>query len=367
MDNPPAVISPKWWVTAVVVLAVAVGIVALWRIDRSGREGSGLGDAFQYPIDEYKKIDPALIHYEKTGEFATKMERARAVAVGPEDRIYVAGDKAVHVFDAAGTLRSKIGLEGRPSCLAVGGPDHAFPGRMYVGVGRRIVLLTDQDEPAGTWEVPGEKPQLTSIAAARDDVFVADCSGRVVLRFDTAGELIDRIGLRDEERGIPGFVIPSPFFDVAAAPDGLLWVVNPGALRLEAYSPEGNLELFWKKEGSAGIEGFFGCCNPAHFAVLPDGRFVTAEKGLVRVKVYSPHGQLECVVAGPGELGTPSAGGTEDLFDHEHKAVDVAADSRGRIVILETGGRNVRIYELKESSNGKPKTVGRPEQEDGPS
>ena len=32
---------------------------------------------------------------------------------------------------------------------------------------------------------------------------------------------------------------------------------------------------------------FFGCCNPAQLAVLPDGRFVTAEKGIPRVKIYS--------------------------------------------------------------------------------
>jgi len=34
----------------------------------------------------------------------------------------------------------------------------------------------------------------------------------------------------------------------------------------------------WGKR--SGIADFFGCCNPAHLALLPDGRFVTSGKGI---------------------------------------------------------------------------------------
>ncbi len=358
MNNRAAVISANLWIGAIVLLAIVVGVVAFWRLDRSGRQGSGLGDAFDYKIDDYKKIDPALIEYAETGRIATGMQEARAVAAGPGDRIYVAGDRAIHVFDPDGTLRSKIPLEGPPACLAVGSPAHAFPGRIYVGIGRRVEVLDAEGGPVGRWDVPGEKPRLTSIAAAKQDVFVADCAGRVVLRYDASGKLAGRIGRRDEHHGIPGLVIPSPFFDVAVAPDGLLWVVNPGARRLEAYDFDGNLELFWGQEGSAAIEDFFGCCNPAHFAILPDGRFVTAEKGLVRVKVYTAGGELDCVVAGPQELDVPSAGPGQDRFNHEFKTVDVAADSQGRILILDLAAGKVRIYQrskpVSEPKDGSP-------------
>ncbi len=60
----------------------------------------------------------------------------------------------------------------------------------------------------------------------------------------------------------------------------------------------GELEFAWGKP-SAGIEGFCGCCNPVGLAMLPDGRCVTCEKGLPRVKVYSTEGVFESVVAGP--------------------------------------------------------------------
>ena len=351
MDYRPAVISPTWWIVAIVLLAIVVGAVAFWRYDRTGSGGSGLSERYDYDIEQYEKIDPALIGYRQTGEIATGLKRARAVAVGPDDRIYVAGDRAIRPFDPSGVSGDQIELDGEPTCLAVAGPKHAFPGRIYVGVGSTVRALDPDGRPAGAWDVPGDKVFLTSIAAAEEDVFVADFGNRVVLRYDTSGELLGRIDRRDEDRQTAGFILPSPFFDVAVGADDLVWVVNPGVRRLEAYTFDGDLELFWGKSATA-VEGFFGCCNPAHFAILPDRRFVTAEKGLLRVKVYTADGELDCVVAGPDELDPPAAPralpATDSRFDHEYKAVDVAADSRGRVLILDPARAAVRVFQPKE-------------------
>ena len=88
------------------------------------------------------------------------------------------------------------------------------------------------------------------------------------------------------------------------APDGLLRVVNPGMHRIEAYTPDGDLESFWGRRVD-GIEGFCGCCNPANIAILPDGRIVTAEKGIPRVKVYHGRGQFVAWWPGPEMLAAP--------------------------------------------------------------
>ncbi|NQT13668.1 MAG: hypothetical protein HQ582_13025, partial [Planctomycetes bacterium] len=210
MDNRPAVISPNVWIAAVVLVAIGVGVVAVLRIDRAGNRGSGLSDRFDYKIKQYEKIDPALIEYDQTGEFATQFGEARAVAVGPDDGIYVAGDEAIHRFDSTGKRQASIAIAGKPSCLAVGRSTHAFPGRVYAGVGRNVEVFDPEGNPAATWEIPGKKVRMTSIALARDDVFVADCANRIVLRYDTSGTLVGRIGEYDKARRIRGFAIPSP-------------------------------------------------------------------------------------------------------------------------------------------------------------
>jgi hypothetical protein len=285
------------------------------------------------------------------------MKEARAVAVGPEDHVYVAGDEVIRVFDSLGTPLREIALPGQPTCLAVGGAGHAYPGRIYAGVGRNIEVFDAEGNAVATCDTPGEKVHPTSIALATSDVFVADSANRVVLRYSGAGKLIREIGKRDPARGVRGFVIPSPFFDVATAGD-VLWVVHPGARRLEAYTFDGLLDRYWG-ESSTAPEGFFGCCNPAHFALLPDGSFVTAEKGLLRVKVYTADGQFDCVVAGPEQLEAPGTGAsprTASRFDHEYDAVDVAADSRGRVLVLDLARANVRVFERKEPPSAKGDT-----------
>ncbi len=346
-DNRPAVTKGNWWIGVLIGAAMVVAVVALVRTDPSAKRGSGLGEEFEYQIDEYKRIPPEMLAYQQTAEFPIEMREVRAVAIGPADRIYVAGDRTVAAFAADGKPESQITLEEEPYCLAIANEEHAVPGQIYVGLKDRLLLFDARGKPTGSWESLGDRAVLTSIALAKDDVFAADAGNAVVVRYDTSGKILGRIGEPDEARGIRGFAIPSPFFDVAVDPDGLLWVVNPAALRIEAYSFEGRLELYWGKQTNE-LDGFFGCCNPANMAILPDGRFVTAEKGLLRVKIHSTHGDLESVVAGPEQLdGSPAAVVNESLADHEYTAVDVAVDSAERIVVLDRPAQKVRIFEPK--------------------
>ena len=109
-------------------------------------------------------------------------------------------------------------------------------------------------------------------------------------------------------------------------------MVNPGLHALENYTPEGNLREHWQNTG-VNIEGFSGCCNPAHFTFLPDGKFVTSEKGLVRIKIYKPSGEFLGVVAPPAS------------FVEEGKAPDVAADANGNVYALDFDRKVIRVFE----------------------
>ena len=94
------------------------------------------------------------------------------------------------------------------------------------------------------------------------------------------------------------------------------------------------------------IDGFCGCCNPANFDMLPDGRFVTCEKGLPRIKVYSPEGDFESVVAGPEAFSKNAKScSLNGLSNCRTGGMDVAVDSKGRVIVMDPVERVVRIFE----------------------
>ena len=126
-----------------------------------------------------------------------------------------------------------------------------------------------------------------------------------MLRFD---------GTRQELNDF-GFIIPSPYFDLNTDPDNELWIANTGLQNIQNYSIDGKLRAFWGKNGYA-LEDFTGCCNPAHFIILSDGTFVTSEKGLVRIKVHKPSGELDAFVAPPKSFANKSE--PLDLTSDEH-------------------------------------------------
>jgi hypothetical protein len=330
-------------VATLILAGIAVGIWVVVKNDPSGDRGNGLPPAFDYSLEQYQKIDPALIKYRQSAEIALEIKEPRGVAVGPDDRIYVVGDKELTVFNSQGKSVRNVALDGEPHCIAVAGKDHAAAGRIYIGMNDRMQVLDSLDSPAKSWETLGEKANLTSIAVAEQDVFVADAGIRIVWHYNPSGKLLGRIGGKDESRNIRGFIIPSPYFDVALAPDGLLRVVNPGVHRIEGYTFDGHLELSWGQRG-LDVPAFCGCCNPAAMAILPDGRFVTGEKGIPRVKNYDAEGKFECVVVGPDVLAPNFSATTETRDDLRLKPIDLAVDAQSRIMVLDPNARKVRIF-----------------------
>ncbi|MFC1637160.1 hypothetical protein ACFL5Z_20250 [Planctomycetota bacterium] len=330
----------KTLVGVLVGLAVVVAIIAVTQLDVFGNKGSGLSKDYTYDIAKLARVDPNLILYEESARaIETGFSDSHGIAVDSRGSVYVAGDRAIRIFAPNGDRQREIELAGAPRCLAV-----AADGTIYVGLKDHIEVYDAQGQRQAGWESLGPDAILTSIALMKDNIFVADAGNRVVVRYDTAGNIVKTIGEKDPERNIPGFVVPSAYFDLAVSGDGLLRVVNPGRLRIEAYTMDGDFEFSWGKS-SMNIDGFCGCCNPANIAMLPNGGFVTCEKGLVRVKVYDSEGRFVGVVASPGQL----------VEDGEHKicilpeqcqagGFDVAVDPEGRVFVLDTIKNIIRIF-----------------------
>lgn len=310
---------------------------ALIALKSSTEANSGKANPWAYDLSAFQKTDPKLIAFEQVNRFRIGRSSPRCIALAGE-RLFVAAGKYITQFALDGTQRSEIALASEPRSLAVDAE------LIYAGLREHIEVYNIKGQRRATWESPGKKAYFTGLAIGKNDLFVADAGNRVVLRFDRSGQLLSRIGERNKERNIPGFIVPSPFFDVELARDGLLRVTNPGRHRVEAYTIDGHFELAWGRAGAA-IENFCGCCNPINLALLPDGRYVTFEKGLPRVKVYSADGVFESVVAGVESFAeNAKVCGPNDCT---LGGLDGVVDAQGRIYILDLVSNEVRVMGVK--------------------
>jgi hypothetical protein len=237
---------------------------------------------------------------------------------------------------------SELELSAPVRSLAVA-PD----GTVFAGLKDHVEVYDTKGRRSAVWEAPKGRPFLTGIAVGEKDVFVADAGNRLVWRHDRAGAVVGRIGEKNREKDIPGLILPSPFLDVELGQDGLLRVNNPGRHRVELYTVEGDLELAWGKPSMA-IAGFCGCCNPVNLALLPDGRCVTFEKGLPRVKVYSADGTMECVVAGTEAFAdTRREDAISSADEVMYGGLDGVVDSLGQVHVLDLLGGGVQVFRRK--------------------
>ena len=284
---------------------------------------------FNYDIGAFTHTDPTLLQYTEIGHFPTGFREPKCLTI-VGNSILVGGDRALRTFDATGQLQSALELPSLP---------HAVTGitEGHIGIAFQDHFQIYGRQPA-TSELLGSRAHLTGIAQLGDHLFLADAGNREVLRFNRAGQIMDRI---------KGFAVPSPYFDLLAGADGLLWVVNPGKHRIEAYTPAGNLELSWGETGMD-IANFCGCCNPVYFTRLADGRFVTSEKGLNRIKIYAPSGQFIGVVAGVEHLVKDLELAKQACANcHIGFGFPIACDAANRILALDPATRDVRIFTPK--------------------
>jgi hypothetical protein len=321
--------------------ATAAALAQSAQAEQGSTAGAG-GNPFAYDVERLSRIDPRLVKYEQVGRAFETTAEPRRVAFGPGDLLHIATRDGIDLVDTEGSKRGTIPLGSPARCVAV-----AEDGTVYVGLRTHIEIFSAKGQSLGSWETPTRKTWFTGLSAGPNDVFAADSANRVIFRYDRSGKILGRIGEKSKERSVPGLIVPSPYLDVKLGRDNLLRVNNPGRHRVDVFTVEGDLEFSWGKP-SASIEGFCGCCNPVGIAMLPDGRCITCEKGIPRVKIYSTAHVFESVVAGTEQFPQNSrAGQVSDRPDGTLGGLDAAVDSQGRIYVLDLVSAEVRVMRPK--------------------
>jgi len=284
---------------------------------------------YAYNIDQFKKVNQNQITHQELTPILFQDALPKCVALTQDDVLLVATDKNLHIFNSDKTRGNSFALKQQPHSLAAQTSE-----AIYVAYPDHVKVYTAKGKLRQTWNTLGEKAFITGIDSNTTHVVVADYGNKQLWLFDTQGTLKRFIGLKSGPQHAEGFKIPSPYFDVHFAANGTIWATNPGMHRLENYTLDNTLKSHWGKPGM-NLEGFAGCCNPTHFTLLPNGQFITVEKGLVRIKVYTKTGAFRSVVAPP------------DAFQEGLRGVDIAVDSQGRIYVVDRLKKQVRIFVKK--------------------
>lgn len=218
--------------------------------------------------------------------------RLKAVAVSEDGKIILAGESFIACYDSGMNLLWEDQTDYEVTALA-GSSD-----KIYAAKVNALLVMNLEGKVIAEWGPYDEKSMITSVSANENFVAFADAAGKSVYIVDKDGELKNIIGRSGDQ-----FIIPSPYFDVALGKDNTLFVANTGNRRIERRKTDGTLIDYFGEAGLA-PEAFCGCCNPAHFVLYCDG-FITAEKGINRIKILDKKGEFKEFVSSVNDFPAP--------------------------------------------------------------
>lgn len=323
-----------------IALSVILLLVAVWMIARDLFRGTRFPMQVSCCNDDLtplKKIDSILIGYESIRVIETAARNLSGITVDDNNTIFVTGNGLVIAFDEAGNRIDEFRVDTVSGSLAVRGND------LFISSGSDIIYYKLTDGSSTKWFSDNNRGYLTSLAINGEYVYAADAERKIILKYDFNGSMVQELGRKDTLTEAPGFILPSLYFDLAFGGFNDLWVANTGRLKVENYTLKGNFQSGW---GEASFEpgGFSGCCNPAHLTLLPDGCFVTYEKGLDQIKVFDQTGKFLNFVGGAGSF----KGNTDFQLGMNNLVKDLTAGYDGKIYVLDAYNR-INVFQKKDN------------------
>jgi len=226
------------------------------------------------PVAEPDEVYEAAWEIERT--YTVLRGSLSSVAVAQDGMVYLSGDAFVMALNNDLGETWYLETEQKITALAVSGDT------VFASTPETILLVSTSGKLIGEWGPYEGNCMITSLSATPQFLVFADAGNKRLFVLDRDGVVHKMMGQGDTR-----FIIPSPYFD-AAISGNLVYVANTGYRRIETWSLEGNKITEFGEPGT--VPGAFcGCCNPAHFALIPQG-FITAEKGINRIKILDPDG-----------------------------------------------------------------------------
>ena len=251
--------------------------------------------------------------------------RLAGVAVAPDDHLFTVGDDSIKQFTTDQTLAGEFELGG------LGWSLYAEQDVVWVGMDGKLMSFTRDGKSVVTIQDGERLGRVTAVAAAGDELVLADATHRAVRRYSRTGRYLGDLGTAANTRG---FMIPNGVLDlVSDKRNQTVLVAHPQKHRVERYAASGALVAKWGKFGMHDPSDFGGCCNPTNIAVASDGTVAVSEKAPPRIKLYDADGTFELLI-------------DQDIFDPNTKNIDLDFDSQHRLYATDPARRVVHILQL---------------------
>lgn len=206
----------------------------------------------------------------------------------------------------------------------------------YLGMSiqERVYALTDA---AGEGSAQGQFSQPRGIAVGPDgSIYVMDTGNLRVQKFDAQGKFSvqwGRMGTADGE-----FVMVQGFgpTGIAVGPDGIVYVADTWNHRIQKFSPDGKFLTKWgryvslRQGETSGEAGFYG---PRGVVVDREGNIYVTDTGNRRVMVFDSTGRL---IRQFGSFGNGAG--------QFNEPIGIAMDQAGNLLIADTRNQRVQRF-----------------------
>jgi DNA-binding beta-propeller fold protein YncE len=262
--------------------------------------------------------------------------RPRAIAIDPQDRLYVVDYTArIQVYDADGKYLGPSWTtpdfrNGRPSGLGIDRDGHLIVAdshyhcfRIYDSDGTELRKFGGEVGSA-----PGQFSYVSDVVQDADGYYyVSEFSDNErITKLDADGKLVKCWGEKGTEPGQFSHVRA-----LAIGPDGLLYLTDACNHRIQVFTRDGKLVRCWGEPG----DGPGQLSYPYDLAFGRHGELYVIELGNHRVQKFTPEGT---------SLGTWGSPGREPGQLHSPWAL--AVDSKGRVHVVDTENHRIQRIEF---------------------
>ena len=191
------------------LIALAVIIVTVVSLDYiSSKPGELPANPYALGMDLFSRTDTALIMFNEKRNLTINFSEPTGLCIS-NGKIFVVGDQKLQIIEPNGNLLKEINFELKPTCV------FASPDNIYIGFRKSLTILNREGLKIANCNSFSDSTVITSITERSGIIFVADAGKRIVRKFDQTGKPVGEIEGKSGNDQIHGFIIPSPYFDLA--------------------------------------------------------------------------------------------------------------------------------------------------------